>query len=185
MIKTKMWVQTEGGFLILLAAMLLVLPLQWVLAATVAVAFHEACHFIAIRLLGGRIYGLRLGLGGAKMEVEPMPPQTEAVAALAGPIGSALLVLLARYAPRLAICGFIHCLFNLLPLFPLDGGRVLRGLLALFFPSGRAEQVFSRFQQVLWWILGAGTLLIAFQWGVFPALLCLCLLWRQRKKRTV
>lgn len=185
MVKTKIWIQTEGGFLILLAAMLLLLPLQWVLAAILAAAFHELCHYMAIRLLGGRIYGLRLGLGGAKMEVEPMLPQKEAAAAAAGPVGSALLVLLARWAPRLAICGFAHCIFNLLPLFPLDGGRVLRGLLTLAMPRGRGEQVFFGSQRVLLWMLGVGAALIAFKWGVFPALLWLWLIWRQRKKRTV
>lgn len=185
MIKTKLWVQTEGGFLILLAAMLLLLPLQWVLAAVLAACFHECCHYLAIRALGGEVYGLRLGLGGAKMEVAPLPSGKELAAALAGPIGSAFLVLLAKWLPRLAVCGFVHCVFNLLPLFPLDGGRALRGLLTLILPMDRAERVFSVSQQAVRWCMGALCLLAAFKWGVFPALVIIGLFLRQRKKRTV
>lgn len=185
MIKTKMWVQTDGGFLILLALMLLLLPLQWVLAAVLAGCFHEGCHYLAIRLLGGRVYGLRLGSGGAKMEVEYLPPAKELIAALAGPIGSALLVVLVKWMPRLAICGFAHCVFNLLPLFPLDGGRALHGLFGLCSPKGRGEQAFSAFQQMLLWCLGAVCILAAFKWGILPAIFGMMVIWRQRKKRTV
>lgn len=185
MIKTKPWVQTEGGFLVLLAAMLLLLPLQWVLAAVLAACLHECCHYLAIRALGGEVYGLRLGFGGAKMEAAPLPPGKELVAALAGPVGSASLVVLSRWLPRLAVCGFVHCVFNLLPLFPFDGGRVLRGLLALILPMDRAERAFSVSQQTMRWGLGAVCLLVVFKWGIFPALLAMGLILRQRKKRTV
>lgn len=183
MIKTKLWVQTEGSFLILLALMLLLLPLQWVLAAAGAACFHELCHYAAIRLLGGDVYGLRLGINGAKMEVAPLAPGKELVAALAGPVGSAFLVLLAKWLPRLAICGFVHCVFNLLPLFPLDGGRALRGLMTLFLPDETGQRAFSISQQVLLWGVGFLCILCAFKWGIFPAILGITLIWRQRKKR--
>lgn len=185
MTKAKLWVQTDGNFLILLAIMLLLLPLRWVLAVVFAACFHELCHYVVVCLLGGTVYGLRLGLGGAKMELEPMLPWKETIAALAGPIGSALLMLPVKWMPRLAICGFIHCVFNLLPLFPLDGGRVLRGLLDLIFPDGRGERIFSYFQSILHCFLGAVCILIAFQWGLVPAILGAYLVWRQRKKRII
>lgn len=185
MIKTRMWVQTEGNFLILLALMLLLLPIQWVFAAVMAAVFHELCHYVAIRLLGGNVYGLRFGFGGAKMEVEPMPPWKELIAALAGPVGSALLVLLVKQMPRLAVCGLVHCVFNLLPLFPLDGGRILRGFFAMVLPDERAEQVFGISQQVIIWGMSAACVFAAFRWGILPALLGFCLIYRQRRKRTV
>lgn len=185
MIKTKLWVQTEGSFLVLLALMLLILPLQWVMAATAAAAFHELCHYLAVRGLGGHVFGIRLGLGGAKMEVEQLPPPKELMAALAGPVGSALLVLLAKWLPRLAICGFVHCVFNLLPLFPLDGGRALRGILELFWPEGVGERAFFTFQRIFGWGIGILAAWAALKWGIFPALVGIGLIWCQRRKRTV
>ncbi len=67
------------------AFLLLTLPLNWLLSALAAAAFHELCHGEAILLLGGRIWGVRIGVGGAVMETEPLSSDKELVCALAGP----------------------------------------------------------------------------------------------------
>lgn len=53
----------------------------------------------------------------------------EALCALAGPVGSFSVVLLAEYFPEAALFGLVQGLYNLLPVYPLDGGRILRCLL--------------------------------------------------------
>jgi len=123
------------------AFLLLTLPLNWLLSALAAAAFHELCHGAAILLLGGRIWGVRIGAGGAVMETEPLSSGKELVCALAGPAGSLLLVLTFRIFPRVAVCALVQGAFNLLPVFPLDGGRALRAGLCLVLPLGRAEAV--------------------------------------------
>ena len=55
-----------------------------------------------------------------------MEPVQEALSALAGPAGSFLMLLLCRVFPEAALWGTVQGLFNLLPVYPLDGGRVLR-----------------------------------------------------------
>ena len=117
------------------AFLLLTLPLNWLLSALAAAAFHELCHGAAILLLGGRIWGVRIGAGGAVMETEPLSSGKELVCALAGPAGSLLLVLTFRIFPRVAVCALVQGAFNLLPVFPLDGGRALRCALARFCPK--------------------------------------------------
>lgn len=110
------------------AVALLVFPVSWGFAAIMAAVFHELCHYAAIRLFGARILSMKIGPGGAVMETSPMGRGAEAFCAGAGPMGSLILLLIAQWMPRVALCAAVQGLFNLLPIFPLDGGRVLRCL---------------------------------------------------------
>lgn len=111
------------------ALLLLTLPLNWLVAAFLAAAWHELCHYTLLRFLGGRAEGFRLGLTGATLDVSGLTPGTEFVTALAGPLGGFLLTFLWRQFPRLSLCAAAQSVFNLLPIYPLDGGRALRCIL--------------------------------------------------------
>ena len=128
-------IEATPGFCILWAFLILTLPLEFLLAAVTAALVHECFHATAIRLTGGRILGLTLGAGGMEMEVSPMGPGRELLCALAGPAGS--LFLLCLPCSGLALCGLVQGLFNLLPIAPLDGGRILGCLLELTMPRHR------------------------------------------------
>ena len=116
----------EAGTCIFAALLLLTLPLPWLLSAILAASIHEFCHILALLLTKTKIYGLRIGPFGAKIETEPMSRTAELLCAAAGPAGSLCLLVLIRIFPRLALCGAVQGLFNLLPLHPMDGGRILR-----------------------------------------------------------
>lgn len=109
-----------------LTLLLLLVPLKWLLAAIFAAAIHELFHVFVIRLCCGKIHSIHIGLRGAKLDIAPLSPVMELLSAAAGPVGSFLLLMLAAWFPRLAICGFFQGCFNLLPIYPMDGGRVLR-----------------------------------------------------------
>lgn len=128
-------------FCFLLAAAVLLLPLPWLISWFIATIFHEVCHWLALRGLKVKIYGVRLTASGALMDTETMTPWKEAVCAATGPIGGLLLVLTAKWWPELAVCGFVQSVFNLLPIYPLDGGRVLHGILLTFLPEGKCRCV--------------------------------------------
>lgn len=127
--------RVEPQVYLLAALLLLLLPLRWLLAAVFSAVFHELCHILVLLLLKGRIYRIRIGWNGCVIEGDSLGQLQQFFSILAGPMGSLLLVGLCRVAPRIAICGFIQGLYNLLPLMPLDGGRLLQILLYRFCPG--------------------------------------------------
>ena len=166
----------ETPALLLLALLLLTVPLNWLLAALAAGAFHELCHYIALRLLGGRAEGFALGPTGAVLRVTGLTSWREALCALAGPLGGLALLPLYRVLPRLALCAAAQSCFNLLPIYPLDGGRALFGLLSAFLPEQTA-MVWLRRVEIIACCLVLG-LCLGFRLGLFPVFVAFVVLAR-------
>ena len=118
-------IKTHFAVFLLGALWVLLLPPLWGLGALFAAAVHELCHLMAVLLCGGQILEFSIEPLGARMRITPLSPGREALCALAGPVGSFCLLLLAERFPETAICGLIQGGYNLLPIYPLDGGRFL------------------------------------------------------------
>ena len=140
--KQKIQWEIKADACILGAALVLLLPLRWWLAAGAAAAFHEACHGLAVRAFGGSIRKITIRASGIAMESDPLMPGQALACSLAGPVGELFLLLFARTFPRLAVCALLQAALNLLPVFPLDGGRALRNFLLLLLPEKAAEAAF-------------------------------------------
>jgi len=114
----------------------------------VSIIIHEFSHSLVARKYGLEIKGITLFIFGgvAEMKDEPNSPKTEFFMAIAGPIASFLLSILfaALYQvanilelpiPIMGILGYLSAInmllavFNMVPAFPTDGGRILRSLL--------------------------------------------------------
>lgn len=112
-----------------------------------SIVFHELSHSLVARRFGMPIEGITLFLFGgvAEMHEEPTSAKGEFLMAVAGPLASLLLAVLfyglsaldgsAAATPVtalldwLAFVNLILAIFNLVPAFPLDGGRMLRAAL--------------------------------------------------------
>ena len=117
-----------------------------------SIVIHEFSHSIVARHYGVPMKGITLFIFGgvAEMEEEPPNPKTEFLMAIAGPLASVAIggVFYAIGAAAqtswpiefLAVVGYLSSTnwllagFNMIPAFPLDGGRVLRA--ALWHRSG-------------------------------------------------
>lgn len=149
---------------------LLILPLPWVLGALLAITVHELGHWVVIYAGAGRILEVSIGPGGAKIETEAMKPAWELLCALAGPVGSFSMLLLSSYFPEAALIGFCQGIFNLIPVFPLDGGRAAR----ILFPD-RACKLLENFviASILFASLCLSMKLKIGIWGCIPCLFLL------------
>lgn len=160
-------VQVSGWGCVLLALALLVLPLPWLVAAVTAALFHELCHGAVSVALGGSLGGIRLGERGATMEVGGLSNGRELLAAAAGPVGSLGLLLLGRCFPRLALCGLVQGLYNLLPIYPLDGGRILFCLIRFRHSEALALKICRRVGALAGALAGVGLLWL----GLYPGVI--------------
>lgn len=140
-----------------------------------SVAAHELGHILLLCLFGIPIYSLRFGLGEAQLHTPPMSYSRELAVSLAGPAMNLILFLLfAAAKPMLAFVNLILLCYNLLPFYPLDGGRILRALLRLLLPLGAADWV-ERICTIICAgsiTLVAGYLSFSLRVGIWPLLFC-------------
>jgi Zn-dependent protease/CBS domain-containing protein len=139
----------------------LVLAIIAMVALFAGLILHELAHSLVARRFGLGIGGITLFIFGgvAELDEEPVDPRSEFWIAVAGPAMSFalaglayLLLILSEVAgiseplqavlEYLAFINLVLALFNLLPAFPLDGGRVLRA--ALWYWSGDLIQATRR-----------------------------------------
>ena len=167
--KSRMPILISPVACLLFALLILVLPIQWLFAATMAAAFHELSHYVAVRLCNGRMQTLQIGGRGAQMRAEINSSAKELICTLAGSIGGLLLLFFVRYIPRIAICAAVHSLYNLLPFPQLDGGRALGIILRMIHPAN-AKGIFIRLQQIFIAILWITAVWLSFfcRFGIMP-----------------
>lgn len=161
---------------------------------------HELAHALVARQFGVPTTGITLFLFGgvAELASEPTKPKDEFYISIVGPLASLFLALLfwtsahlaselmswplsAAILSYLAIINLVLALFNLVPAFPLDGGRVFRALLwarsgDLMRATRQAVSVSSIFSWLLF-VLGLSNLFLGGSvMGLWPVLIGLFLL---------
>ena len=157
--------------------------IPWILGTIVAlglffgVLVHELAHSLVAKAKGIKMQSITLLMFGgvAQMDEGAPEPRTELPMALAGPIMSLVFGLfccgLVYVTPEMAadaptqgvlifIFGYLGVLniilfaFNLIPAFPMDGGRVLRAVLAIRMPLDRATRIAANVGKVFAVIFG-------------------------------
>jgi len=158
-----------------------------------SVVIHELFHSIVARQYGLTMKGITLFVFGgvAEMEEEPPNPKAEFFVAIAGPLASVglgfvfyVIGVVAQSSwpiEVLAVVGYLSSInwmlaaFNMIPAFPLDGGRVLRAALwqrsgnlvratkkaafagsifgALLMAGGIVQLLQGNFVGAVWWVL--------------------------------
>lgn len=150
----------------------------FILAIFGCVVLHEYGHVLTARHFGIATRDITLLPIGGVASTERMPerPGQELLVAIAGPAvnGAIAFILIAAlgadldpelrlgsvddpkidFATRLAVANVMLGLFNLIPAFPMDGGRVLRALLSLRLDKVRATRISAQIGQAIAFALG-------------------------------
>ena len=150
-----------------------------------AMTVHELAHAAVLLLLGGGIESVRLSFAQVELLTGLLSDRTELWSTAAGP-GINLLCgwLFRRWMPAFAAVSLLLALFNLLPVWPLDGGRLLRTLLRMRWGAAGVNA-----SQTLGLLFGLGLLggavFAARRWdaGVWPAVTAGALLVRLLRSR--
>ncbi|HYF03646.1 MAG TPA: site-2 protease family protein, partial [Patescibacteria group bacterium] len=163
----------------------------FILALFACVLLHEFGHAFAARRYGIKTPDITLlPIGGlARLERMPDKPVQELVVAIAGPMVNVVIALIlliftgavgdlknivnfsargANPVADLISINIILVIFNMVPALPMDGGRVLRALLAMRMNHARATQIASTIGQGIAFLFGL--------WGILSGNLMLILI---------
>ena len=147
----------------------------------IAVMIHELSHLITAVLHGGHVERIVFRCCGAVIQTQSMSYTAEIYVALAGPLANIVTTLIAknRYG-QFAVISLLLAIVNLLPIYPMDGGRMLRSALLLCVTPAVAGKILR-----ITAFLVCGVLMLAACWytavcqaGLWPVFASLAILWR-------
>ena len=140
MVWKQIKIRIEPHFLIWVALLFAMIPVRFVLSALAAALFHEMCHITALKFLKYPVLDISIGGFGAKIHTVGLSGWDEVFIALAGPLGGLMLIPFAKWIPAISLFAFIQSLYNLIPVYPMDGGRVLRCILEIMGRKGKIQR---------------------------------------------
>ena len=113
-----------------------------VLPILCAMAVHELAHIVMMLTCGGQVRRLTLRFADLQIAASGLGYRQELLAALAGPLVNLICgAVFCMQRPSFAAYSLILGIYNLLPVWPLDGGRMLRCALLARLPLAQAEHV--------------------------------------------
>ena len=163
-------------FYLISAISLLILPIQWVIGWMLAAIVHELFHLIMLKLLNVSVYSIRVSGFGAVISSDSMGAIQEFLCAISGPVGALVLVLLIRIYPQLAVSAMVQSVYNLLPLYPFDGGRALKSILSHLYDKSHGDAIYKLIALGFLISLSVTGIFLSIRYGlgIFPILFLVC-----------
>ena len=129
------------------------MPVSWVIAIFVSVLIHEMAHAYVADRRGWRVFGIKVDLFTGSAAVDTNIPEKDAIPVVAaGPLSNLLLAILCipfysflvninpiidGFMENLFVINIFMFIFNILPIYPMDGGRLLKDFLFIKMKGNR------------------------------------------------
>lgn len=129
-------------------------PISWVIAIFFSVLIHELAHAYIADRKGWKVYGIRVDLFTGSASVDTNIPEKDSIPVVAaGPLSNLILALISfplfvvfgptspiagKFLLDLYIVNLFMFLFNILPIYPMDGGRLLKDILFIKMRKNRS-----------------------------------------------
>jgi Zn-dependent protease len=129
------------------------LPFTFIIAIFASVLIHELAHAFVAKRLGWTVYKIEVGLFTGSASVDTNIPERDSIPVVAaGPISNLILAIVSiplylalagvnpfldRLLNDLFVVNMFMFIFNILPIYPMDGGRLLKDFLFLRMRNNR------------------------------------------------
>ena len=129
------------------------LPFTFIIAIFASVLIHELAHAFVAKRLGWTVYKIEVGLFTGSASVDTNIPEKDSIPVVAaGPISNLILAIVSiplylalagvnpfldRLLNDLFVVNMFMFIFNILPIYPMDGGRLLKDFLFLRMRNNR------------------------------------------------
>jgi Zn-dependent protease len=129
------------------------MPVSLVIAIFVSVLIHEMAHAYVADRRGWRVFGIKVDLFTGSAAVDTNIPEKDAIPVVAaGPLSNLLLAILCipfysflvninpiidGFMENLFVINIFMFIFNILPIYPMDGGRLLKDFLFIKMKGNR------------------------------------------------
>ena len=150
-------------------------------AAILAAVFHELGHLAALLVYRKKILRVNIGISGAVIETETLGYAQELICAAIGPVVNLLLFWIFLHTNFLfSFVNLLLLTYNLLPVYPLDGGRILQSVLLMLLPERIVAKIVhvTNFLVSMVLMIAAVCLAVELQCGLWPVILAGILLCR-------
>jgi len=115
------------------------LPISMVIAVFVSLLIHEMAHAYVADRRGWRVYGIKVDLFTGSASVDTNIPERDSIPVVAaGPLSNLILMIFCipilivdKFLVDLVVVNLFMFIFNILPIYPMDGGRLLKDFLLL------------------------------------------------------
>lgn len=129
------------------------LPVSYVIAIFISVLIHEMAHAYVADMKGWKVFGIKVDLFTGSAAVDTNIPEKDAIPVVAaGPLSNLILAVISipfysylininpvidDFMLNLFFINIIMFIFNILPIYPMDGGRLLKDFLFIKMKSNR------------------------------------------------